>query len=118
MGEHALGSVTEREIRMATGFAAGIGYSYQENCGAFSAGVMIISGLFGRVSPDENDSLCQAATTSYRERFLDRFGTLTCGELREEKYGSGGKEPCSVLVERASRILLDAIDEAQQKGGN
>lgn len=111
VGEHLLGSVTDREVRMATGFAAGIGHTYEDNCGAFSAGAMIISALYGRSTVEKDDELCQALVAEFRDRFQDRFGTLICAELREEKYGSGRNEPCSTLVERASQILLDVIDE-------
>jgi C_GCAxxG_C_C family probable redox protein len=114
VGDLYFGPVTEREIRMTTGFAAGIGYTFQELCGALSAGVMIISSLYGRTSQDQDDELCLALTAEYRDRFLNQFGTTICSKLREEKYGSGGEEPCSVLVERASRILIDVIEEYER----
>ena len=72
---------------------------------------MIISALYGRTSAEQDDENCQIIVAEYRKRFKDRFETLTCSELREENYGSGRNEPCSVLVERASRILLDVIQE-------
>ena len=101
VGEFVFGELAEREIKMSSGFAAGVGSTKEELCGAFSAGVMIIGGLLGRTDPAVNDSRCQALVRRYRERFWGRFESLNCGELREEKYGSGGAEPCSVLVERA-----------------
>ena len=116
MGEHLLGPLEDREIRMSTGFAGGIGGTYKDHCGAFSAGIMVIGGLFGRTSSDVNDQVCQALAAEYRDRFKIQFKTLICGELREEKYGSQGAEPCSTLVERASRILLEVIRDYE--GGN
>ncbi len=50
VGEHILGPLEDREIRMTTAFAGGVGGTTLENCGAFSAGVMIIGGLYGRIS--------------------------------------------------------------------
>jgi C_GCAxxG_C_C family probable redox protein len=111
VGDHFFGPVTEREIRMTTGFGGGVGLTYQEICGAFSAGVMIIGSLFGRSSQDHDDELCQAVILEFRDRFRNRLDTIYCSELREERYGSGGEEPCSVLVERASRILVDVIED-------
>jgi C_GCAxxG_C_C family probable redox protein len=111
VGGHFFGPVTEREIRMTTGFGGGIGHTYGEICGAFSAGVMVISSLYGRSSHDQDDELCQALSAEFRDRFLHRFETINCSELREEKYGSGREEPCSVLVERVSNILIDIIEE-------
>ena len=98
---------------MSTGFAVGIGGTYEDHCGAFSAGTMIIGGLFGRTSSEEDDQICQVLAAEYRERFRGQFETLICGELRKEKYGSQGEEPCSTLVERASRILLEVIQDYQ-----
>jgi hypothetical protein len=71
---------------------------------------MVISSLYGRTDQGQEDELCQAKVAEYRERFLATFGTLTCGKLREEKYGSDGEEPCSVLVERASNLILEVIE--------
>lgn len=59
VGRHYLGELTDREIQMTSGFAGGIGGSYLNNCGAFSAGVMIIGGLYGRTSADQDDQVCQ-----------------------------------------------------------
>ena len=110
VGRHYLGELTDREIQMTSGFAGGIGGSYLNNCGAFSAGVMIIGGLYGRISADQDDQFCQDLSAHFLGKFQERFETLNCGKLREEKYGSGGAEPCSVLVERAARVLIDVLN--------
>lgn len=113
VGEHILGPLEDREIRMTSGFAGGIGSTYMDNCGAFSAGVMVISGLYGRTGSKDDDQICQELTAKYRECFFKRFDTLICGELRAEKFGSQGEQPCSVLVEQGSGILLEVIEEYQ-----
>ena len=115
VGEHYLGELTEREVQMTSGFAGGVGGSYLNNCGAFSAGVMIIGGLYGRTSVDQDDLVCQELSTRYHNRFQKRFTTINCGKLREEDYGSGGAEPCSVLVERVARVLMDVLDEQKNE---
>lgn len=111
VGGHLFGDLSEREIRMTTGFGAGIGFTEAELCGAFSAGVMVIGAAAGRVDPDLDDSRCQELVREYRDRFLECFEFINCGELREEKYGSGRKEPCSALVERAARELLEILED-------
>lgn len=110
VGEHYLGELTDREIQMTTGFAGGIGGSYFNNCGVFSAGVMIIGALYGRRSADQDDQVCQDLAAQYQDKFQERFETLNCGNLREENYGSGGAEPCSTLVERAARVLIEVLE--------
>ena len=115
VGEHFLGELTDREIQMTTGFAGGIGGSYDYNCGVFSAGVMIIGALYGRRSADQDDQVCQDLACQFQEKFQERFETINCGKLREKKYGSGGAEPCSVLVERSARVLINLLDAQEQE---
>ncbi len=110
VGRHYLGELTDREIQMSSGFAGGIGGSYLNNCGAFSAGVMIIGGLYGRTSDDQDDQVCQELACQFQDKLQERFETINCGKLREEEYGSGGAKPCSTLVERAARVLIDLLD--------
>jgi C_GCAxxG_C_C family probable redox protein len=109
VGEHALGSVDTQTLKMTTGFAGGVGVTQQELCGTLSAGIMIIGALYGRTQPNEDDSFCQALAANYRNRFAQELGSINCGELRAKRYGSQGREPCSVLVERAARLLLDIL---------
>jgi C_GCAxxG_C_C family probable redox protein len=117
VGELYLGELDESVIRMTSGFAAGIGGSYLNNCGTFSAGVMISGALYGRSSADQDDQLGQNQAARFQEKFRDRFETTNCGKLREEKYGSGGAELCSVLVERAANLLMEVINDQQVAGG-
>jgi C_GCAxxG_C_C family probable redox protein len=112
VGEHALGEVDPRCARMATCFAGGVGDGEQEMCGALSSGVMVIGGLFGRVSRDQDDHMALTLSTRYRERFLAEWGHTQCARLREIVHAPGGLGSCSLLVERAATILLDVIAEA------
>ncbi len=109
VGEHILGELDERMVRMTTGLGGGVGMDYQDLCGAFLSGVLIIGALQGRTIPEVDDGPCQEKVRAFRQRFESELGSVICGELREGKYGSGGEEPCSVLVERAAVILLDIL---------
>lgn len=109
VGEHVLGELDERMIRMTTGLGGGVGMDYQDLCGAFLSGVLIIGACHGRTTPEVDDGLCQEKVRTFRQRFKAGLGSVNCGEFREEKYGSGGEEPCSVLVERAATILLEIL---------
>jgi len=110
VGEYALGSVDSRTLRMTTGFAGGIGSTYRDLCGALSAGIMIISALHGRTRLAEDDARCLELATDYRDRFARKLGSVYCHELRADRYGSQGQEPCSVLVRRAAGILLEVLE--------
>ena len=106
VGEHVLGDLDDRILKMTTGLSGGIGVTYRDLCGALTVGVMVIGAIHGRSHPSEDDTRCQELATVYRERFAHEFGSVYCHELRAEKYGAQGQEPCSVLVERAALILL------------
>jgi C_GCAxxG_C_C family probable redox protein len=109
VGEHLWGGVDDRIRRMTTGLAGGIGCSQEELCGALSGGVLVIGSLYGRTSAEANDDECNRLVCSYRERFIEEFGTSRCFDIRESGYGSEGIWPCSALVERATRILLETL---------
>lgn len=111
VGGHVLGNLDSRLVRMTTGFAGGVGESMQEMCGAFSAGVMIIGALHGRNSLEEDDLPAQRLATRCRERFAAELGTTRCGPLYEQVHASGGPGSCSIVVERAARILLELLAE-------
>ena len=110
VGEYVLGGVDETLVRMTTGFSGGVGRQQRDLCGAFSAGIMVIGAKHGRASLKDDETICHQATNSYRDLFSERLSSVVCFELRKEKYGSQGQEPCSVLVERAAGILLEVLN--------
>lgn len=109
VGEQLWGQVDDRLLRVSSGLAGGLGCGYQELCGALSGGALMISALYGRTSPDEDDSECNRRVTEYRDRFLQQFGTTCCQELRDRGYGSEGQWPCSQLVEGATGTLWQVL---------
>lgn len=110
VGKHVLGNLEPRCARMATGFAGGVGDSQQEMCDALSGGVLVIGGLLGRTSLDEDDQPALALATRYRARFLAELGTTQCARLRETVYAPGGPGSCAPLVEKAATICGSAWD--------
>lgn len=115
MGEKYLGDLTEREIRLSSAFAGGVGGTEEELCGVVSMGVAVISAMYGRSTAEEDDQDCQDLAALYRQRFLERFGTVCCADLRESGYGSENVEPCSTLAERGVRVLVEVIEEHQHR---
>jgi C_GCAxxG_C_C family probable redox protein len=111
VGGHFIEDLSERMICMATGLSGGIGVTFRDLCGALTAGVMVIGALHGRSNLSTGDTHCQEMAATYRTRFAEAFGSVYCHELRATKYGSQGQEPCSVLVERAARILMVVLEE-------
>jgi len=116
VGGHFLGELGPRGMRMATGFAGGVGETEQEMCGALSGGIMVIGGLYGRSSLAEEDKPALELAARYRERFLAELGETRCGPLRQRVHAPGGLGSCSVVVERAARILLELLTEERSEG--
>lgn len=112
VGEHVLGHLKSQCARMATGFAGGVGDTQQEMCGALSGGVLVIGGLLGRESLDQDDRPALGLATQYRKRFLEELGAIQCARLWEMVHAPGGLGSCAVLVERAAMILLELLGQA------
>jgi hypothetical protein len=77
---------------------------------------MLIGGVCGRTGPDQDDAECNRLVCAYRDRFRAELGTTRCFDLRESGFGSEGQWPCSTLVERATRILLEVLAEVAPLG--
>ena len=113
VGEHVLGHLEPQCARMATPLCAGVGGTRLELCGALNGGLLIIGGLYGRTSLDQDDQLALDLATRLRERFLAEFGTTTCAPLREKVQAPGGLGSCAAVVERAAMMLLELLAEAE-----
>jgi C_GCAxxG_C_C family probable redox protein len=113
VGEHVFGAMEPDWVRMTSGLAGGVGGTREEMCGALSAGVMVIGGLYGRSSSDEDDELAYSLAERYRERFVQEWGTTQCAPLREAVESPDGLGSCAALVERAAMMLLTLLDEAE-----
>ena len=114
LGGHILGNLEPQCVRMATGFGGGVGGTHQEICGALSGGVLVIGGLLGRESVDEDSDPARDLVTHYRERFLAALGDTQCARLRELVEAPGGLGSCDLLVERAATMLLELFAETER----
>ena len=112
VGGHLVADLEPQCVQMATGLSGGVGSTHEELCGALSGGVLVIGRLLGRSRLDEDDEQAIATTCRYRDRFLDAFGATKCETLRQEVESPGGLASCAELVERAARVLLKLLAEA------
>jgi len=111
VGEHMLDEFPDACKRMGTGFSGGLGGTHQELCGALSGGVLVSSMLLGRTTLEQDDRPAMNAATLYRARFLAKFGDTQCARLRDRIKAPGGLGTCAVLVEQATALLLDVLQE-------
>ena len=111
VGEHVLEEFPEACKRMGTGFSGGLGGTRQELCGALSGAVLVSSALLGRADLRGDDRPAMNFATLYRARFLAKFGDTQCARLRERIKAPGGLGACAVLVEQATVLLLELLEE-------
>ena len=111
VGEHVLDEFPEACKRMGTGFSGGLGGTHQELCGALSGGVLVVGALLGRADVRGNDRPAMNIATLFWARFLAKFGDTQCARLRERIKAPGGLGTCAILVEQASILLLELLEE-------
>ncbi|UCC78435.1 MAG: C_GCAxxG_C_C family protein [Candidatus Zixiibacteriota bacterium] len=102
--------------RLTSGLIGGMGSSHQEACGALTGGIVALGYLYGRTDPKGDIQLLKEMVVKYRERFKKEFGTTNCGVLLD-RFGEQGDDyiKCRELTARAARILMEIIEEYQNK---
>ncbi len=111
VGPEVIPDWTPAYLRLANGFAGGVGGSHEEICGAAAGGVMVIGALFGREEL-QDDLLAQRLTKEFRKRFLADLGETRCDPLRQNVVKvEGGLGSCDIVCERAAMVLLQLLSE-------
>jgi len=85
-----------KEIYKATsGLLGGIGYM-GDTCGAYVAGVIVISYIFGREYEDLKDNVelgkekyrkTGRIVREFRKKFIEKYGTINCREVQKKIFG-------------------------------
>ena len=123
-----LGLTQEQAAMVSVGFGGGIG-RLRDNCGAFSAAVMLCGALEGPQGADAD-----VRTDVYRRvqlthaRFLEKTGSISCAELLNRKPGTEGvapdartaeyyaKRPCVGIVRAACQVIDEQLAERESQG--
>lgn len=126
----------EEVFRSATGLGAGVGLTTLGNCGALTAAVMILSQIHGRelaniADPEKKRFVAYKLGRKLVRRFLDEYGTVTCGEIQKKLMGrsfnlyeewdaflaaGGHSTACTSVVGNAARWAAELIEEVREKG--
>lgn len=103
---------------LASPFGGGMGLM-RETCGAFTGSLLVLGLLRGNADPrDRSDrKRVYADAQQLGEYFLNRHGSLCCGELlglrKVREVGPGKpplkKEPCSCMVSEAVHDLQEML---------
>jgi C_GCAxxG_C_C family probable redox protein len=114
VGEYLFSELDDTAHRISNSFSGGMGSTHQETCGVLSGCMVIVGLLYGRTDSSQDDSRCLEITARCRELFHAAFGATCCEDLRNNGCGPNGT-PCSVLAERAVRVLLPILGSSGEK---
>lgn len=119
------GITREQAMRIAAGFAAGMGMA--ETCGAVTGAFMVLGLRHGGPDADTHEGRAEAAArvADFADRFKNRNGSLTCRDLLgcDVTTPEGAKQAhernlfqttCVKMVEDASEILEEMAAEDQR----
>lgn len=118
-----LGLTREQAAMVSVGFGGGIG-RLRDNCGAFSAAVMLCGVLEGREGAlKEHRPQTYARVQEVYRRFVERNGTINCAELLGRPAGPEApvpeartqayykSRPCARIIRSACKIIDEMLAE-------
>ena len=118
-----LGLTPEQAAMVSVGFGGGIG-RLRDNCGAFSAAVMLCGVLEGKDgAAKEHRPLTYARVQEVHRRFVERNGTINCAELLGRQPGPEApvpdartqeyyrSRPCARIIRSACKIIDEMLAE-------
>lgn len=110
--EHYDLGLTSDLLKIATGFGAGFGAS-KCSCGSLTGGVMVLSLVAGRNSPEESETQAFDVVSLLHDRFKDAFGATCCRSLTKKlEWGSTDHHDyCVKYVEGAAKLVDDILRE-------
>ncbi len=128
----ALGIFNDEVFNSATGLCGGVGLVNEATCSSFTGGAMAIGMVFHRSRDkfdDDRDNkyLNFELVQQLREKFIEKYGTITCGEIHTKLYGrpydlrdksereafeeagGHGDHGCTEVVADASRWTIEVL---------
>lgn len=125
-----LGLTAEQVAMVSVGFGGGIG-RLRDNCGAFSAAVMLCGALEGpEGSRKEHRPQTYARVQEVYRQFVERNGTINCAELLDRDPGPEApvpeertpayykSRPCARIIRSACQIINGMMAETAEKGAD
>lgn len=120
------GMTAKQAACASAGFGGGIG-RLRDNCGAFSAAVMVCGSLEPKGYLPEGRPQVYARVQAVHRAFVTRCGTISCAELlrrhpraeaptpEERTPAYYASRPCARVILQACRIIEEQIQEATEQ---
>ena len=119
-----LAGLTEEQAGLVSvGFGGGIG-RLRDNCGAFSAAVMVCGSLEEKGDQPQGRPQVYARVQAVHASFVEECGTISCAELLKRHPKSEGptpeertpayyaSRPCARVILQACRIIEEQLQQA------
>jgi len=88
----------------------------QHLCGALAAGIMCVSLLFGRSSPEEDLTCVDELSYELHRRFQEELGHNECRFLCDIWVPLSGDESCSPIYKKGPQIIVETIPMCSVSG--
>jgi mannitol-1-phosphate 5-dehydrogenase len=127
-----LGNFDDEVFNSATGLCAGVGLVTENTCSAFTGSAMVIGMVYPRRREHfdrdrENKYLNFELVQKLRDKFVQEYGTTTCGKIHEKIYGRAydmrlteerqafeeagghGDHGCTEVVAKSAQWTIDVL---------
>ena len=102
-------------MKAAHGFFGG-GGGTRGRCGVMEAGIMLISWLFGRLEPQQDDQCIRDLCAELKRRFEENFGSTECCDIKPKETAAYGDEyGCSRVYAEGAAIITGLLAEYMEK---
>lgn len=97
-------------LKASTGFRGG-GGGYRAQCGALCAGITLISMIYGRVNPEEEEKVDRTSelVKTLCQRFEDELGGTTCKVMRLVYKKKSEDNSCGEIYEKGAQLAVEVI---------
>lgn len=101
-------------VRAACGFFGG-GGGTGDRCGIIDVGIMLISALYGRLHPLQDENNIRVLVKCLTDRFTERFSGIYCRDIKPAAVARCGTEMgCEETYAAGASLLAELLLDADQ----